>query len=57
MSDPTEPIDWGGEGGGAIAVPTHCAACGKPAEGFAMINDERFCHPDDGPSCYMGGQR
>ena len=42
---------------GAIDVPTHCAACGKPAEGFAMINDQRFCHPDDGPSCYMGGQR
>ena len=38
----------------AIDVPTHCAACGKPAEGFAMINDERFCHPDEGPSCYMG---
>ena len=38
-------------------VPTHCAACGKPATGFAMINDERFCHPDEGPSCYMGGQR
>ena len=37
-------------------VPTRCAACGKPAEGFAMINDERFCHPDEGPSCYMGGQ-
>ena len=40
----------------SIDVPTHCAACGKPAEGFAMINDERFCHPDDGPSCYMGGR-
>ena len=38
-------------------VPTRCAACGQPAEGFAMINDERFCHPDEGPSCYMGGQR
>ena len=57
MSDPTEPIDWDEEGGDAIDVPTHCAACGKPAEGFAMINDERFCHPDEGPSCYMGGQR
>ena len=41
----------------SIVVPTHCAACGKPAEGFAMINDQRFCHPDEGPSCYMGGQR
>ena len=57
MSDPTEPIDWGEEGDDAIVVPTHCAACGKPAEGFAMINDERFCHPDEGPSCYMGGRR
>ena len=41
----------------SIDVPTTCAACGKPAEGFAMINDGRFCHPDEGPSCYMGGQR
>ena len=41
----------------AFDVPTHCAACGKPAEGFAMINDERLCHPDEGPSCYMGGRR
>ena len=40
----------------AFDVPTTCAACGKPAEGFAMINGERFCHPDEGPSCYMGGQ-
>ena len=38
-------------------VPTTCAACGKPAEGFAMINDQRFCHPDEGPSCYMGGRQ
>ena len=38
-------------------IPETCAACGKPAEGFAMINDERFCHPDEGPSCYMGGRR
>ena len=57
MSDPTEPIDWGGEEDDSTDVPTHCAACGKPAEGFAMINDERFCHPDEGPSCYMGGRR
>ena len=57
MSYPTEPIDWGEEGDDAIVVPTHCAACGKPATGFAMVNDERFCHPDEGPSCYMGGQR
>ena len=40
----------------AINIPADCAACGKPAEGLAMINDERFCHPDEGPSCYMGGQ-
>ena len=57
MSDPTGPIDWGEEGDDAIVVPAHCAACGKPAEGFAMINDQRFCHPDEGPSCYMGGRR
>ena len=57
MSDPTEPIDWDEEEDDAIDVPTTCAACGRPAEGFALINDERFCHPDEGPSCYMGGRR
>lgn len=31
-----------------------CARCGKdPAEGFAMINDEYFCHGDfPGTTCY-----
>lgn len=31
-----------------------CAGCGvKMAEGFAFINDERFCHGDwPFPSCY-----
>ena len=57
MSDPTDPIDWDEEEDDAIDVPTHCASCGKPATGFAMINGERFCHPDEGPSCYMGGRR
>lgn len=38
-----------------MRIPDTCAACGKPATGFAMINDQRFCHPDQGPSCYMGG--
>lgn len=57
MSEPIELIDWDEEEDDAINVPTDCAACGKPAEGFAMINDERFCHPDEGPSCYMGGRR
>lgn len=32
-----------------------CNACGlKPAEGFAVINDRRYCHGDgdDGRTCY-----
>lgn len=39
--------------GCARPIPTECAACGRPAEGFAMVDDRRYCHPDDGPSCYM----
>lgn len=31
-----------------------CAFCGKdPAEGFATINDERYCHESEDPTCYM----
>lgn len=31
-----------------------CARCGKPAEGFATIGDDRYCHGDGpGPTCYM----
>lgn len=29
-----------------------CALCGGIAEGWAYIGDLRYCHPDDGPSCY-----
>lgn len=32
---------------------TRCARCGKdPAEGFAMIGDDRYCHESERPSCY-----
>lgn len=34
--------------GPAVNGPTKCARCGKdPADGFAMLNDDRFCHGDD----------
>lgn len=40
--------------------PGPCGRCGKnPAEGFASINDEWFCHDGDGiePTCYMLASR
>lgn len=35
-----------------------CVVCGKdPAEGYASIwhngREDWYCHPDDGPSCYV----
>lgn len=36
-----------------------CVVCGKnPAEGWAWIGDDRYCHGDDDrePTCYMRGQ-
>lgn len=29
-----------------------CALCGDIAEGFASINDERYCHGEQFPTCY-----
>lgn len=31
-----------------------CKRCGEPADGYAQINDDWFCHPDDEarPDCY-----
>jgi hypothetical protein len=39
-----------------------CAVCGKdPAEGFASIwwggKEIWYCHPDDGPSCYVAANQ
>jgi hypothetical protein len=36
-----------------------CALCGKPAQGYAQINDDWFCHPDDEslPDCYAMAQQ
>lgn len=34
-----------------------CALCGKPAEGLATINDERYCHDEESPSCYEKASR
>lgn len=33
---------------------TFCAHCGNEATGFAMIDDERYCHGDEdrSPTCY-----
>jgi hypothetical protein len=36
-----------------------CVVCGKdPAEGYASIwhdgKEDWYCHPDEGPSCYVG---
>lgn len=32
-----------------------CVVCGKsPAEGWAFVNGDRYCHPDKGDSCYVG---
>lgn len=34
-----------------------CARCGKPAQGYATIGDERYCHGDqEQPTCYMREQ-
>jgi len=35
-----------------------CGRCGKPATGFAAINDQRYCHGDDDetPTCYEVAQ-
>ena len=33
-------------------LSTICARCGKIAEGYAFIGDDRYCHPDDGVDCY-----
>lgn len=30
-----------------------CARCGQVARGSARINQDRFCHGDDQPTCYM----
>ena len=33
-------------------LSTICKRCGKIAEGYAFIGDDRYCHPDDGVDCY-----
>lgn len=33
-----------------------CARCGEIATGHAFIGESRYCHPDDGPSCYSQQQ-
>jgi hypothetical protein len=31
-----------------------CKRCGAdPAQGWAQIGDDWYCHPDDGPDCYF----
>lgn len=39
-------------------MPTACARCGKdPADGLATINDDRYCHGEETPSCYEIAQQ
>lgn len=30
-----------------------CGRCGKPAQGYAMIDGKRYCHEAAGATCYM----
>lgn len=36
----------------AVFEKAQCKRCGKLAEGYAFINGDRYCHPDDGVDCY-----
>ena len=36
----------------AMFEKAQCKRCGKLAEGYAFIGDDRYCHPDDGVDCY-----
>ena len=36
----------------AVFEKAQCKRCGKLAEGYAFIGDDRYCHPDDGVDCY-----
>ena len=39
-------------------LPDQCAMCHQPAQGFAMLGGERYCHGDNDPSptCYERAQ-
>lgn len=39
-------------GGAGMTAATKCALCDQPAEGFANIDDRRYCHGEQRPSCY-----
>ncbi len=34
-----------------------CGLCRNQARGFAMIDGQRYCHPDDGRDCYTEKSR
>ena len=36
----------------AVFEKAQCKRCWKLAEGYAFINGDRYCHPDDGVDCY-----
>ena len=36
----------------AVFEKAQCKRCGKIAEGYAFIGDDRYCHPDYGVDCY-----
>lgn len=39
-----------------MTAATKCALCDHPAEGFASIDDRRYCHGEQSPSCYERAQ-
>lgn len=35
-----------------MSAPVKCKRCGKDAEGYATIDEDRYCHGETKPSCY-----
>jgi hypothetical protein len=35
---------------------SRCAWCRRLARGWADIDGDRYCHPNEGPSCYVESQ-
>ena len=31
----------------------NCGRCGEPAKGYATIGEQRYCHDEPDPTCYM----
>lgn len=39
-----------------MTATTKCALCDQPADGVAYIDDRRYCHGEQRPSCYERAQ-